>query len=95
MTGDAEKIDRLYREMIGEEIEEDLSHVWPVQLGEATEQLNLDWMERERLELSRRGEVVVHPVHTSGRQRRSTHGASNSSAPSRPSMSAGASRWRW
>jgi hypothetical protein len=41
MTGDAEKILRLYKEMIGEEDEEDLSRVWPVALGVAAEQLQL------------------------------------------------------
>jgi hypothetical protein len=61
MTGDAEKILRLYREMIGEAPEVDLSDVWPVRLGEATEQLNLDWYEMRRNPLSRRGEVVIHP----------------------------------
>src|SRR4029077_7712576 len=63
MTGDAEKILRLYREMIGEAVEEDLSDVWAVQLGAATESLNLDWYEMRRNPLSRRGEVVVHPRH--------------------------------
>ena len=63
MTGDVEKIMRLYKEMVGEEVEEDLSHVWPVRLGEATEQLNLDWLEGSGVKLSRRGEVVVHPKY--------------------------------
>jgi hypothetical protein len=63
MVGDVEKILRLYREMIGEAVEEDLSSVWPVQLGAATEQLNLDWYEMRKNPLSRRGEVVVHPRH--------------------------------
>ncbi len=62
MTGDAEKIMRLYREMIGEQPEEDLSDVWPVQLGAVTEALNLDWYERKGNPLSRRGEVVTHPI---------------------------------
>jgi hypothetical protein len=62
MTGNAEKIMRLYREMIGEQSEEDLSDVWPVQLGSVTEALNLDWYERKGNPLSRRGEVVVHPI---------------------------------
>lgn len=62
MTGDAEKLLQLYREMIGEEIEEDLSGVWPVRLGEATEALNLEWYERRNnCVLTRQGEVVVHP----------------------------------
>ena len=61
MTGDAEKIMRLYREMVGEEVPEDLSDVWPVRLGEVTEQLNLDWYEQKNgSPLARRGEVVVH-----------------------------------
>src|SRR5262245_35516160 len=61
MTGDAERIDRLYREMIGEEVEEDLSGAWPVQLGEATEKLNLRWYARKTgKEVTRQGEVVPH-----------------------------------
>lgn len=63
MTADAPAIMRLYREMIGLEQPEDLSRVWPVQLGSATEQLNLDWYEMKGNPLSRRGEVVIHPHH--------------------------------
>src|SRR5260370_38102701 len=63
MTGDSEKILRLYREMTGEEVEEDLSDVWPVQLGSATEHLNLDWMEMKGTKPSRRGEVAVHRTY--------------------------------
>jgi len=62
MKGDAEAIDRLYREMIGEEVEEDLSGVWAVRLGEATEELNLAWFERKQAgPVTRRGEVINHP----------------------------------
>lgn len=61
MKGDAESIMRLYRELIGEELPEDLSHVWPVRLGEATESLQLDWMEDQGGVVTRRGEVVIHP----------------------------------
>jgi len=61
MKGDAEAILRLYREMIGEETEEDLSRVWAVRLGEATEALNLDWWElKQGRPLGRRGEVIRH-----------------------------------
>lgn len=61
MVGDAEKIHQLWREMIGEAQPEDLSAVWPVRLGEVTEQLQLDWYERkQRQAVSRRGEVVIH-----------------------------------
>lgn len=62
MAGDPEKIMRLWREMIGDVPEEDLSGVWAVQLGSATEALNLDWYERKTgRQLTRRGEVVIHP----------------------------------
>lgn len=63
MTGDAEKINQLYLEMIGEAEPIDLSHVWPVRLGEATEALNLDWFEeKNKTPVTRRGEVVAHAV---------------------------------
>jgi predicted phage-related endonuclease len=63
MTGDAEKIMRLWLEMTGQEQEENLDHVWPVRLGSATEHLNLDWFEMKGGALSRRGDVVVHRHH--------------------------------
>ena len=64
MNGDAEGILRLYREMIGEEQEENLDDVWPVQLGIVTEELNLRWYERNSgSPVTRRGEVVVHPKY--------------------------------
>jgi hypothetical protein len=65
MNGVAEDVLRLYMEMIGEEQEEDLSGVWAVQLGIATEQLNLDWIERKGgVPITRRGEVVVHSQYS-------------------------------
>lgn len=66
MTGDEGKIMNLWRELVGDPafVEEDLSDVWPVQLGSHTESLNLDWYERRTGKpLSRRGDVVVHPKH--------------------------------
>jgi len=61
MQGDRDKIMRMYREFIGEEMPEDLSHIWPVRLGECTEQLSLDWYEQKaRQSISRRGDVVNH-----------------------------------
>lgn len=65
MTGDARGIMNLYLEMIGDPSfePEDLSRVWPVQLGSATESLNLDWYEMQGPTVSRRGEVVVHPAY--------------------------------
>lgn len=61
MTGDADKILNLWKELIGDPsfVSEDLSGVWPVRLGEATEQLNLDWYERKQGALTWRGEVIV------------------------------------
>jgi predicted phage-related endonuclease len=67
MTGSPEKIMNLWREMVGDPsfVDDDLSGVWPVQLGSTTENLNLDWYTRRTgRKLTRRGEVVVHPVHT-------------------------------
>lgn len=62
MLGDRDKIMQLYLEMIGEGAPEDLSHVWPVRLGEASEALNLEWYGRKSAaEVQRRGEVVIHP----------------------------------
>jgi predicted phage-related endonuclease len=64
MRGDAAGIMRLYLEMIGQAEPEDLRDVWAVQLGLATEDLNLDWYERKaHTALTRRGEVVAHPIH--------------------------------
>lgn len=65
MTGDEAKILNLWRELVGDPAwqEEDLSGVWPVQLGSATETLNLAWYELKQGPLTRRGEVVSHPLH--------------------------------
>lgn len=61
MKGDAKEIYNLWLEMTGQEFErEDLSRVWPVQLGACTEQLQLDWYEMKNTAVGRRGEVVVH-----------------------------------
>jgi predicted phage-related endonuclease len=43
-------------------VTEDLSGVWPVQLGSTTEALNLDWYEHKTgRPVTRRGKVVIHP----------------------------------
>lgn len=64
MTGNEADILDLWREMIGDpsHVPEDLSAVWPVQLGSWTEPLNLDWFERKHGPISRRGEVVIGAV---------------------------------
>src|SRR5512139_136561 len=61
MTGDEAKIYNLWRMLICDPSwsPEDLSDVWPVQLGSATEKLHLDWIARKHGQISRRGEVVV------------------------------------
>ena len=62
MTGDEEKIMDLWREMTGDPSyhAEDLSGVWPVRMGEATEALNLEWFSRKTgRAVTRQGEAVV------------------------------------
>lgn len=63
MTGDAAKIMELYLEMIGEGEPENLDHVWPVALGSATEELNLNWFEMKNGALTCRGSVLTHKWH--------------------------------
>jgi hypothetical protein len=63
MTGDAAGILELWEEMTGQRLPEDLSDVWPVQLGLATEELNLRWFAKKNYPLSRDGEFVIHPRH--------------------------------
>jgi len=65
MKGDTKAIYNLWLEMTGQEFEaEDLSRVWPVQLGACTEDLNLDWYTlKNNSIITRRGEVVVHPEY--------------------------------
>lgn len=61
MTGDKAKIYNLWRELIGDPSweYEDLSDVWPVQLGNATEKLHLEWVAKKHGLIGRMGEVVV------------------------------------
>lgn len=62
MTGDAAAVHNLWLELVGSPsfVREDLSEVWPVRLGEATEDLQLDWFELKKGPVVRRGEVVQH-----------------------------------
>lgn len=64
MSGDAAAIMNLWRELVGDPgfVPDDLSGVWPVQLGSATEALNLDWFARKHGPVSSRGDVVEHAV---------------------------------
>lgn len=64
MTGDTDKIMNLWRELVGDPafVPEDLSDVWPVQLGSCTEALNLEWYTRRTgRTLTRQGDVVLRP----------------------------------
>jgi hypothetical protein len=64
MTGNVTKIHNLWRELTGDPTwsPEDLSDVWAVRLGEATEQLHLDWLATKLdIEITSRGEVILHP----------------------------------
>lgn len=64
MRGDAVKIHDLWLEKTGQKIPDDLSDIWPVQLGVATEPLNREWFERrQRMQISRVGDVVTHFAH--------------------------------
>lgn len=59
MTGTAEELISLWKQILGMEEGPDLSGIWPVRLGEATEALNLAWYERKHGKLKRVGEVVI------------------------------------
>jgi len=64
VSGDKQKVLDLWKEMIGDQgyVEPDLSDVWPVQLGIATEDLNLRWYSKKTgNSLSKKGDVIVHP----------------------------------
>lgn len=63
MTGDDAAVLNLWREMVGDPawVEDDLSAVWPVQLGSHTETLNLDWYERKTGHALERGRSVTSP----------------------------------
>jgi predicted phage-related endonuclease len=61
VSGDAIKIDKLWREKIGEKKPDNLSDEWPIYRGEITEPGHLNWQAREnRYTISRRGESVSH-----------------------------------
>lgn len=61
MGGDASAIYNLWLELTGQPFdEEDLSSVWHVQLGSATEMLNLHWFALKHGAIDRIGDVVVH-----------------------------------
>jgi predicted phage-related endonuclease len=64
MTGDEERIHRLYQEMRGELDPEDLSDVLQVQLGLWTEEFNRLWyIKHTGRNVTDAGQVVTHPDH--------------------------------
>lgn len=62
MKGDEQELLDLFYEVIGDPRykPEDLSGVWPVQLGIATETLNLQWFQRKHGMVIRCGEILTH-----------------------------------
>lgn len=60
MSGDQEKILRLWKEKRGEIEPEDLSRVLPVRMGSFTEAFNITWFEEETGKtVTRQGEQVI------------------------------------
>lgn len=60
MSGNLTEMTELWEIMVGLREEEDLSGKWPVQLGLATEEVNLDWYARKTgHEVTRRGSFVA------------------------------------
>ena len=59
--GDRIKIDKLWREKIGESQPDDLSKKWVVYRGSHTEQMHLNWIEQvEQQSIIRRGDSIEH-----------------------------------
>ena len=66
MEGNKEKILEVWRELCGDPsyVEPNLDDLWPVQLGVATEPLNIRWYTKVTGHpLTRQGEVVSHPQY--------------------------------
>jgi predicted phage-related endonuclease len=62
MTSDEAGIRKLWLEKTGQVEPDDLSRVWPIALGVATEPLQIEWyLVKHGGHLSRMGEVVQHP----------------------------------
>jgi len=62
MSGDAEKILRLWQEKVGRAEPEDLSGEFRVQLGTFTEAFNADWFGfKTKMPVTARGDRLVHP----------------------------------
>ena len=60
MSGDAERIIRLWKEKRGEIEPEDLSRVLPVRMGSFTEEFNITWFEEETGKVvTRQGEQII------------------------------------
>lgn len=62
MKDDEAALLNLWRELVGDPafVPDDLSGVWPVQLGTVTEALNIEWFSRKHGPVSRMGDVVTH-----------------------------------
>lgn len=63
MSGDAEKITRLWKEKHGDVEAQDLSDVLPVQMGSFTEPFNIYWFQKQTgRPVTHRGGELVHPT---------------------------------
>jgi predicted phage-related endonuclease len=64
MGGDAQKINNLWLEKMGDKIPDDLSEIWEVYRGSETEEMHLNWIERYGFDgvvgISRRGNSIDH-----------------------------------
>jgi hypothetical protein len=65
MRGDVEKIHDLWRELTGDPkwSPPDFSQNWQVQLGAVTESLHVNWLGTKHGDITRRGDVITHPVY--------------------------------
>lgn len=63
MSGDAEKISRLWKEKHGDVEAQDLSDVLPVQMGSFTEPFNVYWFQKQTgRAVTHKGAELVHPT---------------------------------
>lgn len=60
VTGDLNRIHQLWLEMTGQAEPENLDDLWHIQLGNCTESLHLDWLQRANGPIIHRGELKVH-----------------------------------
>ncbi len=63
MTGDPDRLMRLWKIKTGEMAHEDLDHIWPIALGQWTEQLQRNWFTRRTgLPIINADKLIMHPT---------------------------------